>query len=399
MSDSVPTPQGSDQELGPIGSGAPPAEVPITQFENTSEFNGLSPVPDRQLEQLLADAKAENTRLKREQELAKLQAQNRTLRESDSPATAVGTTAAAGMSSPIIGVLPKAKTMRPETMRPYKGLSEGEHTRWFRDAEIQFVVAPEYFLTDQAKVGYCMKSLEDDPNVQWYGYFSSHGLEGVTFDFFKKFLLNLVADPVNRRLAAYERWESARQRDMKVSAFKASLEEIEAHLPPFSEEHRANFFLAKLKPELKNKILSTGNVPKLREEILAMAIMQENILDRSRSGGGSNQNSAKNSSGSKNGKPHDDSNSGSRSTKGGGDAPPRSSGTGSKRNADSQEDRSNDVCRHCGKKGHWRPDCPDRDKPQTYVAAVEAPSKNEEAPPTPLKRSKPNSKSNPTSQS
>ena len=60
---------------------------------------------------------------------------------------------------------------------------------------------------------------------------------------------------------------------MKVSAFKAYLEELEAHLPPFAEEYRANFFLAKLRSELKNRILGTGNMPKLREEILAMAIM------------------------------------------------------------------------------------------------------------------------------
>ena len=39
------------------------------------------------------------------------------------------------------------------------------------------------------------------------------------------------------------------------------------------EEYRANFFLAKLRPELKNKILSTSNIPKLREEILAIAII------------------------------------------------------------------------------------------------------------------------------
>ena len=118
-----------------------------------------------------------------------------------------------------------------------------------------------------------MTSLEDDPNTQWYGYFSTHSIDGITFKFFKQFLLDLVADPVNRRLAAYEKWEAARQRDMKVSAFKAYLEELEGYLPPFSEEYRANFFLAKLMPELKNKILSTGNVPKLREEILAMAII------------------------------------------------------------------------------------------------------------------------------
>ena len=40
-----------------------------------------------------------------------------------------------------------------------------------------------------------------------------------------------------------------------------------------SKKLRANFFLVKLRSELKNKILSIDNMPKQREEILAMAIM------------------------------------------------------------------------------------------------------------------------------
>ena len=60
---------------------------------------------------------------------------------------------------------------------------------------------------------------------------------------------------------------------MKVSAFKAYLKELKAYLPLFAEEYRANFFLAKLRSELKNRILGTGNMPKLREEILVIAII------------------------------------------------------------------------------------------------------------------------------
>ena len=68
---------------------------------------------------------------------------------------------------------------------------------------------------------------------------------------------------MNRRLAAYEKWVEAKQlKDQKVSVFKAYLEDLEAHIPPFSKEQRGNLFLAKLKPELKNKILSTNNMPK-----------------------------------------------------------------------------------------------------------------------------------------
>ena len=85
----------------------------------------------------------------------------------------------------------------------------------------------------------------------------------VTFTFLEKFLLDLVANPINCRLVAYKHWEAAKQRpDQKVLVFKAYLEELEAHLPPLDEDVRINFFLAKLKPELKEKILATGNIPK-----------------------------------------------------------------------------------------------------------------------------------------
>ena len=395
MSGTVHTPQGSDDSSNASGPGPS-----ILVAEPAQENQALSPISDDQIQQLIASTKAENRRLEMNQELAELQARNTALRNSTSSATVTGATPSWGGLSAIVDATPKVKTLRPEKMRPYKGQSEGEHLRWFLEVAIQFMNSPEYFTTDQAKIGFCMKSLEDDPSVQWYREFETHGLDGVTFDSFKRFLLDLVADPVNRRLAAYEKWEAARQRDMKVSAFKAHLEELEGHLPPFEEEHRANFFLAKLRSELKNKILSTGNVPKLREEILAMAIMQENILDRSRAGGGSNnQSSSKNSSGSKKRKSQDDPNSDSKPPRGDGDATARASGSGTKRNVHTHDDRSNDVCVHCGKKGHWKPDCPDRDKPQTYVAAMAPQSKNDQAPPTPLKRSKPNSESKSTNPS
>ena len=75
---------------------------------------------------------------------------------------------------------------------------------------------------------------------------------------------------MNRRLLAYERFEEAKQRsDQKVTMFKAYLEELEANLPPIAPELKANLFLAKLRPKLKNKILSTGKVSDNREDIVA----------------------------------------------------------------------------------------------------------------------------------
>ena len=260
----------------------------------SSDHKDLSWIPTPAIDKLLEEAAAENRRAK-EQRLEELQAQTRQLRSATraltdavppigTPVGMPGYVPAAGSvpaAAPLPGLPIKAKTLCPNKMHPYKGSSKGEHLRWFRKVKVKFLMSPEYFTTETAKVVYCMQSLKSNASTQWHSYFDTHDMNYVTFAFFEKFLLCLVADPINRRLDAYERWEAAKQQpDQKVSVFKVYLEELEAHLPPLDEDVRAKFFLAKLKPELKEKILATGNVPKQREEILAQAIMQEKNLER-----------------------------------------------------------------------------------------------------------------------
>ena len=60
---------------------------------------------------------------------------------------------------------------------------------------------------------------------------------------------------------------------MKVSIFKAHLEKFKSYLLLFEKKHKANFFLIKLRSELKNKILNINNIFKLREKILIMIII------------------------------------------------------------------------------------------------------------------------------
>ena len=49
-----------------------------------------------------------------------------------------------------------------------------------------------------------------------------------------------------------------------------------------SKVHRVNFFLIKFKDDLKQQILDIDNVSKTRKKILAAAIMQKRILERTR---------------------------------------------------------------------------------------------------------------------
>ena len=79
------------------------------------------------LAQRIEIAQAENHRLEQERELARLEACNYALRNSASSSTVSGAPAATPIASPVPTM--RQKTLRPEKMRPYKGLSEGEHLR------------------------------------------------------------------------------------------------------------------------------------------------------------------------------------------------------------------------------------------------------------------------------
>ena len=108
---------------------------------------------------------------------------------------------------------------------------------------------------------------------------------------FEQFLLNLVTDSINRRLIAYEKFNTTHQKiDQKVSVFKAYLKKIKKKLSLFDEYYKAMLFLAKLTSVLKNKLLIMRDVPNTKETILFKIIMQKIILSRTREGGDNSNN-------------------------------------------------------------------------------------------------------------
>ncbi|KAL2036420.1 hypothetical protein N7G274_010860 [Stereocaulon virgatum] len=188
-------------------------------------------LPPQTLQQRIAQLEAENDRLTKEKQSRELEGRNQPLQ----PRAETDTEEFEGLSEHAApSSLRTARTLRPEKIRPYYGNSEGEHIRWFADAEITFLLSPDYFTTEKAKILYCMQSLEGDPATQWRQYFRKDRVDEYSFEDFARFLLDLVADPVNRRLLAYDRYFNTKQQPgQKASAFKAYLEELEAHIIPY----------------------------------------------------------------------------------------------------------------------------------------------------------------------
>ena len=370
-------------------------QVSDSQVPDLPNSSSNSTLPQRTLEERLAAAEAENRRLHREQRLRQLERENEEMRNPD-PHTPQASSYSPAPSERIreieedIVELPTSKEMRPEKMSPtYKGVSSGEHTRWFREVDVRINLSPSYFRTDKSMILYCMQSLEGDAATQWHSVFQQDkSLTGVTFAYFRNFLLDLVADPLNRRLLAYERLDEARQKpDQKVTLFKSYLEELESHVEPVPEEHRANSFLAKLRPDLKALVIGTGRVPKTREEILALAILQEGNLERSKGGKSSSLGRSPDDRVSKSGSSGNKSQSSRHQRK---IENRRQQQQPSKQSSEANPDHKNDTCYHCGKKGHRKPECPHKDDPNWVVPVNAVTAKKAKLRLRPQSRSKKN---------
>ena len=149
-------------------------------------------------------------------------------------------------------------------------------------------------------------------------------------------------------------------------------------------------FLSKLRPDIKDKILSTGNVPSTCKDILALAAMQEKILERFHTVSAKPNNKGKSLEERVSRNPNSS----------GGEPPAKRFKKDKNKDKDHQKSKptantlskpenKSDACSICGGKGHWKKDCPQRDNPNfTQVNSVQ--SKNNKAPSSDQRRGKTN---------
>ena len=160
----------------------------------------------------------------------------------------------------------------------YRGKNIKEHKEFIRACELVFRESPVFYQRDAAKVLMALPYLKGEPADAYEREEQRLGKDCHTWDEFSKFLLDNVADPVNRMFTIAQQHHDALQgTGQKVMEFVTYLESLEAELDPYTETQKQQILLTKLRPELRRLITNHQTVPTSRLELARLATrLQEN---------------------------------------------------------------------------------------------------------------------------
>ena len=128
----------------------------------------------------------------------------------------------------------------------------------------------EYFFIDRNIIIYCMQSLKNDIQIQWFSHIDNDKqLKKIFYSKFKKFLLNLITNSANRRFFVYKRWMKIEQKfDQKITTFKI-------YLKQFSNAHNS---MTKMKILNIISIVKISKIIKMISRTISITIRIKTIL-------------------------------------------------------------------------------------------------------------------------
>jgi hypothetical protein len=154
----------------------------------------------------------------------------------------------------------------------YRGKNIREHKEFIRACELVFRESPVFYQRDAAKVLMALPYLKGEPADAYEREEQRLGKDCRTCEEFSKFLLDNVADPVNRMFTIAQQHHDALQgTGQKVMEFVTYLESLEAELDPYTETQKQQILLTKLQPELRRLITNHQTVPTSRLELAQLA--------------------------------------------------------------------------------------------------------------------------------
>ena len=273
---------------------------------------------------------------------------------------------------------PGTERGRPKDIPMYEGKTLEEHQSWIRDCEARFRLFPVTFGTTRYRILWSAQFLKGIPKARFLEALDAQEFDEntLTWEEYSTFLEDLVVDPANRGILEVVKFTNARQGDRQsAQAFDSELAALEAKLPRKEESLKARDYLARLRQDLQQAIMSAPNIPFTRRELVALATRLEQNLPRLR---GNNSSTDTPTTGNRDRQKRAD--------------PPRGPG-GSK----SFPRNQNLYCTRCKRQGHQLSNCfstrnhegnrltdrPPRERPpglgQREIASVQA-TKNKSAP-------------------
>lgn len=250
----------------------------------------------------------------------------------------------------------------------YEGKNIKEHDHFHRHCETVFRLKPVTYTAESTRVTWASSFFRGRPSDLWARYEKENGQDHILWEAFVDLLLDWVQTPANRHLAVAEKFEACVQLPSQdVRGFSLYLQSLEDKLPEYSETHKKQHFLTKLRPELRRGIMSMEHVPETREDMIeAAARIEENLKQdknekRSRTGNAPPTGAASSSGGQQPRAPKT-------ASTGTVNAPPKAGATGaaatspnslplpSRSNLPST-DKSKIKCFGCQKMGHYRTEC------------------------------------------
>jgi len=194
----------------------------------------------------------------------------------DTPGTAVSEMApsdsASQVSTHVRAMGTKRKRFRDP--KPYKGDTLKEATLFLKSLQTIFKIDPVTYETDEDRVLYASTWLTAKPEELW----AEDGDDKMTWEEFETFIMDCVADPVNRSLDVGQSYEDARQKEGEsVSSFAMHLSTLESQFhDSYTEAQRTRHLFNKLRNNIREAISLKADIPTSRKELVAMAGRLEN---------------------------------------------------------------------------------------------------------------------------
>jgi hypothetical protein len=164
--------------------------------------------------------------------------------------------------------------LRIQEPEKYDSQNLRRYREFIRHCKVAHQLQPDEYPMDCTKLLHASLSLEGETLDAWLRYEKDNGM--VTWEDFKQMLRNLLQDPVTRALMQGLWYDRAVQRQRQtVQQFVNYLDEIEAELEPYSDEHRKQHLLAKLRPELRRALGNYQELPATRTQVINLAIQLE----------------------------------------------------------------------------------------------------------------------------